>query len=340
MISRIFSILFLAALFIACEQQTPKNDFVTLSGTVSNPTATRLLLKGPGFLREIPVDAEGVFQDTMKLEEGFYMLSHEDAKSFLYLKNSYNLDVRFDANEAIQTLAFAGLGAGTNNYMAEKIRFEQKEGLDDFTDFFMLNKPDFDQRVAQLESKMNELIAQGVDLDTTFLARENQSNERLIQFLNTNYSAQHEMLTVLAPGQPSPTFSYPDINGKVRSLDEFKGNYVYVDVWATWCGPCKVEIPYLKELEHEYAGKKITFVALSIDTQENKSKWEKMVAERNLDGVQLLADKDWDSQFIQDYRITGIPRFILIDPNGKIISHDAPRPSEPALKALFEELKI
>ena len=102
----------------------------------------------------------------------------------------------------------------------------------------------------------------------------------------------------------------------------------------------KVEIPYLKELEHEYADKKITFVALSIDTQENKEKWQKMVAERDLEGVQILADKDWDSQFIQDYRITGIPRFILIDPDGNIISHDAPRPSQPELKALFEELKI
>lgn len=340
MTHRIFTFLLLSVLLIACEQQTPIKDYVTLSGTVENPTANRLLLKGPGFLREIPLDANGVFKDTMKLEEGFYMLSHEDAKTFMFLKNSYDLDIRFNANEAVSSLSFAGLGAGTNNYMANKIRFEQQEGLDDFTDFFLLDKAAFDQRVTMLQQNMKALLDQGVDLDSTFLARELQSNERLISFLSTNYSAQHEMLTVLASGQPSPKFSYPDINGKNRSLDEFKGNYVYVDVWATWCGPCKVEIPYLKELEHEYENKNITFVGLSIDTQENKKKWEKMVAERDLKGVQILADKDWESQFIQDYRITGIPRFILIDPNGNIISHDAPRPSQPELKALFEELNI
>ncbi len=69
-------------------------------------------------------------------------------------------------------------------------------------------------------------------------------------------------------------------------------------------------------------------------------KWMKMVEERDLNGYQILADKDWQSDFIKGYYITGIPRFILIDPDGNIVSADAPRPSEPALLQLFEDLNI
>ncbi|MDJ0645158.1 MAG: TlpA disulfide reductase family protein [Flavobacteriaceae bacterium] len=340
MIKKIVILLFTGILLVACKQQEPIKDYASLSGRITNTTDNNLVLNGPGFQRELELDSNGVFKDTMKLEEGFYMLAYGDLKTFLFLKNSYDLDLSFDANDAKGSLSFSGLGAGTNNYMADKIRFEEKEKLDDFNAFFELDKPAFDQKVTSLQASMKSLLDNAVDLDSTFLARELQSNDQLIKFLTTNYDAQHEMLTVLGRGRPSPKFAYPDINGKNVSLDDLRGDYVYVDVWATWCGPCKREIPFLKELEHDYENKNITFVGLSIDTQENKEKWKKMVAERDLKGVQVLADKDWDSRFIQDYRITAIPRFILIDPKGNIISHDAPRPSQPELKELFNDLNI
>lgn len=332
--------MFTAILFMACKQQEPVKDYATLSGTITNTSDVELVLNGPNFQRAIQLDANGSFKDTMKLEEGFYLLAYGELKTFLFLKNSYDLNVTFDAADAKNSLSFSGLGAGTNNYMADKIRFEDKEGLSDFNAFFELDKPAFDQKVAGLRKSMNTLIDNAVDLDSTFLNKEINSNDQLIKFLSSNYEPRHAMLTTLGRGKPSPKFTYPDINGKNVSLDDLKGKYVYIDVWATWCGPCKREIPYLKKLEHEYENKNITFVGLSIDTQENKGKWEKMVAERDLKGVQVLADKDWDSQFVQDYRITAIPRFILIDPKGNIVSHDAPRPSEPALKQLFDELNI
>ena len=340
MIRNLFLFLFVGALVFSCKESSPVVDYTTLSGAIANTSDVDLILNGPGFQRKIELNEDGKFKDTMKLEEGFYMLSYGQTKTYLFLKNPYDLNISFDANDAKNSLSFSGLGAGTNNYMADKIRFEQQERLDDFNAFFSLDRPAFDDKVSKLEVAMKSLIDNAVDLDTTFLSRELQSNEQLLKFLNTNYDAQHEMLTVLGRGKPSPKFSYPDINGKNVNLDDLKGKYVYIDVWATWCGPCKREIPYLKELEHEYENKNITFVALSIDTQENKGKWEKMVAERDLKGVQVLADNDWNSQFVLDYRITGIPRFILIDPNGNIISHDAPRPSQPELKELFATLNI
>ncbi|NCP52647.1 MAG: thioredoxin, partial [Flavobacteriales bacterium] len=68
--------------------------------------------------------------------------------------------------------------------------------------------------------------------------------------------------------------------------------------------------------------------------------WKKMIAEKDLGGIQLFADKAWESDFIQGLRINSIPRFILIDPNGNIVNPDAPRPSSPKLTKLFESLNI
>ena len=72
----------------------------------------------------------------------------------------------------------------------------------------------------------------------------------------------------------------------------------------------------------------------------DEAKWRAMIKDKKMGGVQLLADKDYESQFVQDYFIMGIPRFILIDPAGKIINYDAPRPSEEKLKTILDGLAI
>ncbi len=153
--------------------------------------------------------------------------------------------------------------------------------------------------------------------------------------------ATYEKVKDLVKGNPSPVFTnYENHKGGETSLVDLKGKYVYVDVWATWCGPCKREIPYLKEVEKSYHGKNIEFVSTSIDRAKDHEAWTKMVNDKDLGGVQLFADNDWKSKFITDYAIQGIPRFILVDPEGNIVSADAPRPSNPKLVELFEELGI
>ena len=145
----------------------------------------------------------------------------------------------------------------------------------------------------------------------------------------------------LVVGMPSPQFvNYENHKGGNTSLNELKGKYVYIDVWATWCGPCKREIPFLKEIEKKYHGKNIEFVSTSIDVAKDYNTWVEMVEKEQLGGMQLIADNDWQSKFVTDYAIEGIPRFILVDPEGNIVSADAPRPSDPKLVELLKELKI
>ena len=176
------------------------------------------------------------------------------------------------------------------------------------------------------------------DLDAFYDAyMANSTNEEYNKLITDKYTE----LQALNPGKPSPKFvDYENFAGGTTSLDDLKGKYVYVDVWATWCGPCKREIPFLKEVEEQYHGKNIAFVSVSIDKEEDHDAWEAMVKDKDLGGIQLFADNDWRSKFVQDYKIQGIPRFILIDPEGNIVQASAPRPSNPELITLFKELNI
>lgn len=147
-----------------------------------------------------------------------------------------------------------------------------------------------------------------------------------------------EKIRKLQIGMPSPAFAYQSIKGETVSLNDLSGKYLYVDVWATWCGPCLREIPALKNLESDYHNEAIEFVSISIDVAKDFEKWKNMVGEKDLRGVQLFADSDWQSDFVKAYAIDGIPRFIIIDPKGNIVDPNAPRPSDPETRKVFDAL--
>lgn len=142
-------------------------------------------------------------------------------------------------------------------------------------------------------------------------------------------------LATLKRGDTGLDFSYADNKGKTVKMSDLKGKVVVIDVWATWCGPCKAEIPSLKKLEEEMKGKDVQIVSISVDDLKDKAKWEKMIVDEKLGGLQLFAGGS-GNDLSKYYKVNTIPRFLLFDKEGKIISVDAPRPSEPALKTLIE----
>lgn len=326
-------------LMLSCKEEKPR-DFVMLKGKIDNPQSETITIMGKNFRKDISVDPDGSFQDTLKVNNGFHGFNDGTLQSFVYLKNGYDLQLNFDVNDFPASVQFEGDGAVTNNYLNEKLQFIKREELDNYKAFFSLEKPEFDARIEDVKAKMDQMLAAAVGLDQEVIDLETKANSDLINFYVSNYPMEHYNFTVLQKGQPSPKFNYPDINGNQVSLDDLKGKFVYVDVWATWCGPCKREIPYLKELDDEYKGKDLAIVSLSIDKMENKEKWKQMIREQGLKGIQILADQDWNSEFITAYNITGIPRFILIDPEGNIFDANAPRPSDPGLKQLLNSLQL
>jgi thiol-disulfide isomerase/thioredoxin len=124
-----------------------------------------------------------------------------------------------------------------------------------------------------------------------------------------------EMAAKVQSGKPVPSISYPDANGNLQRLEKYKGNYLLIDFWASWCGPCRQSIPKVKELYAEYHPKGFDVLSVSIDKDE--SAWRKAMQEEKMPWEQLLSP-DMD-QTMKKFQFSGIPTMYLIDPNGKII---------------------
>jgi len=334
---KIILVLSIALVVFACNE-APK-DYVTLSGTIANPNSDSLIVAQRKIIKTIKVNEDGTFSDTLKVTTGSYILFDGAEQAAVYLKNGFDLNLTVDTKEFDETLNFSGVGFEPNNFLAEKALLQEDLLAD--KDFFLVEKPDFENKIADVNGKFKTLLNNTKNLDTLFVADQNKQIDGFTNYLLSDYEQQQYLASVLAEGKASPKFvDYENFKGGTTSLDDLKGKYVYVDVWATWCGPCKREIPFLKEVEKAYHDKNIEFVSISVDKEKDHEAWKQMVEEKELGGVQLYADKDWNSQFVQDYKINGIPRFILIDPAGNIVSANAPRPSSDELIALFDDLKI
>ena len=140
------------------------------------------------------------------------------------------------------------------------------------------------------------------------------------------------VLERLKPGKDFPPFTAEDLNGKPVSYESLKDKLLYIDVWATWCKPCIKEIPSMKALQEAYKGKPVTFVSISVD--QDKEAWKAAVQREKLSGIQLYTNLSMNRDFIDNYDLSGIPRFMLVK-NGKIISISAPRPSDAKVKELI-----
>lgn len=328
----------IAVVFASCNE--PLKDYVTLTGKITNKNGDNIIIRTRTYSKTIPLNEDGTFKDTLKVEAGIYNLFDGKESTYLFLKNGHELNITIDTKEFDETVTYTGIGYQNSTYFAKKNLLEEATFTAGLLD---LDEDAFKSKISDAKNKFTELLNSFEELDSTLYANESESLSKMEDGLLGMYqsqkarSSQFEKLV----GQPSPSFeNYENFKGGTTSLSDLKGKYVYVDVWATWCGPCKREIPFLKEVEHNYEGKDIQFVSISIDKKADHEKWKSMVKDKELGGIQLFADDNWKSQFVRDYQIDGIPRFILIDPQGNIVSADAPRPSSPKLIELFNKLEI
>lgn len=312
------------------------NDYVNFKGEITNPNSDSLLIYNNKYKKVIRLSIDNTFSDTLKLNAGKFTIYDGKSAVSSYLKNGYDIEMNVNSNiidsngnktpNFRESINFKGTGSKFNNFL---FRYNLKESKMSFYDEMM--SLDSIGIILALDSVNNIYINELSDItnDNNIIELETKDRDLFkdsyIQYWNT----KKEILKY--NGMKSPYFNYENLTGGTTSIDDLKGKYLYIDVWATWCGPCKDEFPSFRKLEKKYHGiDYLNFVSISIDNLKDRDKWIEMVNNEGLSGIHLLADKNWKSQFVIDNMIdkSGIPRYIIVGPKGYIINSNAPRPSQ------------
>ena len=332
--------------------------------TLLHGERTRMFIK-PGDNIEVYFDTKE-FDETMTYknspESSFlaYKLISEEEKDFygesLYLANhaSYKLELenyktnlmqrldRFE-NSYFKKTEKKSINASVERYLKRKESFSErtKEELlylwetsklskeyNFYASLSTLNRVEFDENLIEYEKRMNIALEPLKKLNDY-----EKERGKITKIVASWRERKDDYDNMPNDGDMSIDFSYPNISSEMISLSSFRGRLVYVDVWATWCGPCIAEIPSLERLQKDYKNMDIVFLSVSVDT--DKEAWEKMLNKDQLGGVQLWAD-GW-SQITKSYAIFGIPRFMLVDKSGELIAVDAPRPSSNEIRTMIDE---
>lgn len=137
------------------------------------------------------------------------------------------------------------------------------------------------------------------------------------------------------PNSPMPDALLEDINGKIISFSDLKGKNLYVDFWASWCGPCCAEVPYLHQLEKQVRNPEVEFISISLDT--NKKAWKKKMEKLKMSGKQYIVV---GTELTDALNIRGIPHFMIYDKTGRLHTYNALPPSAgESLKQKLEQMK-
>ena len=314
------------------------NDYVNFKGTVTNPNSDSLLISSSKYKKTIRLSKDNTFSDTLKLNAGKFMVFDGKIAVMIYLKNGYDIEMNVKSNiidsnsnkisNFRESINFKGKGSDINNFLFEYNLRQSESGMNLYDQMMSLDSIGINTALDSINKIYIKEVSELTN-DNHFLELETTSRDNFkksyISFWNTKQEiSKHN-------GKKSPYFNYENLKGGTTSIDDLKGKFLYIDIWATWCGPCKDEFPSFRKLEKKYHGiDYLDFVSISIDNIKDRDKWIEMVNNEGLSGTHLLADKDWKSQYVIDNMIdkSGIPRYIIVDPKGYIVNSNAPRPSQ------------
>ena len=155
-------------------------------------------------------------------------------------------------------------------------------------------------------------------LITSFTNKLNEISQKNASPATDAMAGEEENMTAVKIGQVAPDFTLPDLSGKATSLSSFKGKYVLVDFWASWCKPCRMENPNVVQAYNTYKNKNFTILGVSLDR--TKDAWAKAIQADGLTWTHVSDLKFWESAVVPLYGLNSIPSNMLLDPEGKVIA--------------------
>lgn len=275
----------------------------------------------------------------------------------IYLEPGYDLKVIIDEKNIENPYIITGKGAKENQLLINENKVRSSVQSDSYLKSFLdlntdegkvrslllskyddiLKSPEFNSSSPDFKTALQNQIEFTVDrLSNSYAAQlklkqdQNNNVQLALEYSNDSADKYVDQLKVKEDQKNKTQLAFEYINDRNEKikLSDFKGKYVYIDLWATTCGPCIVQFPYFEKLKEKYKGKNIEFVSISID--KDKNKWTKFLAKHKLSGIQLLCYNTKD-EFMTRINIDGIPRMLIIDPQGNLIDFNAKLPSSPEL---------
>jgi len=282
----------------------------------------------------IHVNVRGIDTAKMKIKNPPYIYM-ENTSAENDVINDVNLVSYLDYQQMIavgQEQWKAGLSKDTLwiNYMKDGYDRISKDR--DFRIKYLVNKYKDQPTVLYALNSLNpkrdrELIMSTLDNLTKKFPNLDQAKNRKKEILDGIAQAEK-----IADGQKTPDFAFPDVNGKKWGPKDFKGKYLIIDFWASWCGPCRQEIPHLKEVYKKYKDQGLEILSVSVDAK--PADWKKAMAEERMAWPQINAVES--KPVMAAYLFSGIPYLVVVDKEGKIVEKNVRGESlDKAMKKIF-----
>ena len=134
------------------------------------------------------------------------------------------------------------------------------------------------------------------------------------------YAKKLSLIQAISVGSLAPDFTQPDTSGKAVNLSNFRGKYVLIDFWASWCGPCRAENPNLVKNYHQYKDKNFTILGVSLDRPNGKDAWLNAIHKDHLEWPHVSELKGWNADIVKQFAIQVVPQNFLIGPDGKVLA--------------------